>query len=65
MLYLEGKGNKVSVVQNRLIDIVNYKEVKLFNEDIIYHVIKTLAVKYAAKMNKLLMIPSIKAKLLK
>ena len=65
MLYLEGKGNKVSVVQDRLIDIVNYKEVKLFNEDIIYHVIKTLAVKYAAKMNKLLMIPSIKAKLLK
>lgn len=63
MVYFETKGCKSAVVQDRLLDIINSKD-KLFTEDLIFNVIKNLATKYAAKMNKILMIPSIRMKLL-
>ena len=63
LLYFDTKGNKTSVVQDRLLDIINSKE-KLFSEDLIFNIVKTLATKHAAKMNKILMIPSIRQKLL-
>lgn len=63
MVYFETKGCKSAVVQDRLLDIINSKD-KLFTEDLIFNVIKNLATKYAAKMNKVLMIPSIRMKLL-
>ncbi len=63
MVYFGTKGCKSSVVQDRLLDIINSKE-KLFTEDLIFNIIKNLATKYSAKMNKILMIPAIRAKLL-
>lgn len=63
MMYFETKGSKTDVVQKRLIDIVNNTD-KLFTEDLIFSVIKTLAIKYKARMNKVIMIPSIAKKLI-
>ena len=63
MVYFGTKGCKSSVVQDRLLDIINSED-KLFSEDLIFNVVKNLATKYSAKMNKVLMIPAIRAKLL-
>lgn len=63
MVYFGTKGCKSSVVQDRLLDIINSED-KLFSEDLIFNVVKNLVTKYSAKMNKVLMIPAIRAKLL-
>lgn len=63
LLYFDTKGSKSAVVQDRLLDIINSKE-KLFTEDLIFNIVKTLATKHSTKMNKILMIPSIRQKLL-
>jgi len=63
MVYFGTKGCKSSVVQDRLLDIINSED-KLFSEDLIFNVVKNLATKHSAKMNKVLMIPAIRAKLL-
>lgn len=63
MVYFETKGCKSSVVQDRLLDIINSKEM-LFSEDLIFNIVKHLVTKYSAKMNKILIIPEIRAKLL-
>lgn len=63
MVYFGTKGCKSSVVQDRLLDIINSED-KLFSEDLIFNIVKNLATKYSAKMNKVLMIPAIRAKLL-
>lgn len=63
LLYFDTKGSKSAVVQDRLLDIINCKD-KLFTEDLIFNIVKTLATKHSAKMNKILMIPSIRQKLL-
>ena len=66
MTYLSKKGSKTAVVEDRLLDIVNDKEDnKVFTEDLIFNVIKTLATKCPGRMNKVLMIPSLRNKILK
>lgn len=61
--YFEQKGTKSDVVQNRLLEIINSDEM-LFSEDLIYNVIKQLATNYASRMNKVIIHPKIRKKLL-
>lgn len=63
LLYFNQKGTKTSVVQDRLLDIIDNDD-KLFAEDLIFNIVKTLAVKNSARMNKILMHPKIRAKLI-
>lgn len=63
VLYLSQKGSKTNVVQDRLLEIIESKE-KLFSEDLIFHVTKTLVTKFPTKTNKLLLNSTIRAKIL-
>ena len=62
MDYFNTRGTKTDVVQTRLLEIIN-SDKKLFAEDLIFNVIKTLATKNAARMNKLMTNAKIRAKL--
>ena len=61
-LYFETKGSETKKVQERLLEIIDCED-KLFPEDLIFHIVKTLAVKHATKMNKLMIHPKIRAKM--
>lgn len=61
--YLSESGNKTNVIEDRLLEIVE-SEKMIFSEDLLFNVIKTLVVKYPGKMNKLLLKPQIRSKII-
>ena len=61
--YFEQKGSQSDPVQKRLLEIIDSPEM-LFSEDLIYNVIKQLATNYASRMNKVIVHPKIRKKLL-
>ena len=63
MYYFSQKGSKENVVQDRLMDFVNNPR-KLFSDDLLFHIIKTVLAKYPAKTTKLLLNPSIRNKVI-
>lgn len=66
--YFDTKGSKASVVQERLLELVENSddpnEKTLFSEDLLFSVIKTLIAKYPGKTNKLLLNPQVRKKVL-
>lgn len=62
--YLSKKDSDVHVVTERLLEIVHSK-VKLFDDDLIFNIIKTLFQKYSARMQKEIYNPEIRALILK
>lgn len=66
--HLGTKGTKSQPVQERLIELVensNDKDEKmLFSEDLLFNVIKTVVAKHSAQMNKLLLNPQIRKKII-
>lgn len=62
MLYFNTKGSETKKVQERLIEIID-NDIMLFSEDLIFNIVKTLAVKNSAKMNKLMIHPKIRSKM--
>jgi hypothetical protein len=62
MLYFNTKGSETKKVQERLIEIID-NDTMLFSEDLIFNIVKTLAVKNSAKMNKLMIHPKIRSKM--
>lgn len=61
--YFDQKGSKADIVQKRLLEFIDSDEM-LFSEDLIYNVVKQLATNYAAKMNRVIIHPKIRKKLL-
>ena len=61
--YFDQKGSKSDPVQKRLLEIIDSPEI-LFSEDLIYNVIKQLATNYPSRMNKVIIHPKIRKKLL-
>ena len=61
--YFDQKGSKSDPVQKRLLEIIDSPEM-LFSEDLIYNVIKQLATNYPSRMNKVIIHPKIRKKLL-
>ena len=61
MFYYSQKGVKESVVENRLLDFINNPR-KLFSDDLLFHIIKTVVGKYPAKTTKLLINSTIRNK---
>lgn len=49
--YFEQKNSKTDVVYNRLMEILNCKDM-LFDEDLIFNIIRTLCTKYKQRTNK-------------
>lgn len=62
MLYFNTKGSETKKVQERLLEIIDNDKV-LFEEDLIFNVVKTLAIKNASRMNKLMVHPKIRSKM--
>lgn len=66
--HLGTKGTKSQPVQERLVELVensNDKDEKmLFSEDLLFNVIKTVVAKHSAQMNKLLLNPQIRKKII-
>lgn len=63
MFYFSQKNTKEDLVQNRLLDFIN-NERKLFSDDLLFHIIKTVVGKYPAKTTKLLINPTIRNKVI-
>ena len=63
LYYFSQKGVKESVVQDRLLEFVENKR-KLFSDDLLFHIIKTVISKYPARTNKLLMNSEIRSKVI-
>lgn len=61
--YFTQPGVKSDVVQQRLLDIIDASPY-LFTEDLIFNIAKTLIVKYPSRMQKLIMNPKIREKVL-
>ena len=61
--YFDQKGSKADIVQKRLLEFIDSDEM-LFSEDLIYNTVKQLATNYAAKMNRVIIHPKIRKKLL-
>jgi hypothetical protein len=63
LFYFSQKGNKESIVQDRLLDFIN-NERKLFSDDLLFHIIKTVISKYPARTGKLLLNADIRNKVI-
>ena len=63
LLYLSQKGAKFDVVEQRILDIVDYDKT-LFTEDLLFVLVKNLVNKYTAKMRKLMLNPKIRNKVI-
>ena len=63
MLYFSQKGVKESVVQDRLLDFIDNQR-KLFSDDLLFHIIKTVISKYPAKTTKLMLNSKIRNKVI-
>ena len=63
LYYFSQKGVKESVVEDRLLEFVN-NDRKLFSDDLLFHIIKTVISKYPARTNKLLLNADIRNKVI-
>ena len=63
MYYFSQNGSKQDVVQDRLLNFIDNPR-KLFSDDLLFHVIKTVIGKYPAKTTKLLINPKIRSKVI-
>lgn len=63
LYYFSQKGVKESVVQDRLLEIIENPR-KLFSDDLLFHVIKTVIAKYPGKTTKLLLNSKIRSKVI-
>lgn len=63
LFYFSQKGVKESIVQDRLLDFINNPR-KLFSDDLLFHIIKTVIAKYPAKTTKLMLDSSIRNKII-
>ena len=63
LFYFSQTGVKESVVQDRLLEFIDNPR-KLFSEDLLFHIIKTVIGKYPAKTTKLLMNSKIRSKVI-
>lgn len=62
MFYFSQTGVKESLVQDRLLDFIDNPR-KLFSDDLLFHIIKTVIGKYPAKTTKLLINSKIRSKI--
>jgi hypothetical protein len=62
LYYFSQKGVKENVVEDRLLDFINNKR-KLFSDDLLFHIIKTVINKYPGRTTKLLMNSAIRNKI--
>ena len=63
LFYFSQKGNKESVVQDRLLEFIDNPR-KLMSDDLIFHVVKTVIGKYPARTNKLMLNSKIRNKII-
>jgi hypothetical protein len=63
LYYFSQTGVKQEVVQDRLLDFIDNQR-KLFSDDLLFHVIKTVIGKYPAKTTKLLINSKIRSKVI-
>lgn len=63
MFYFSQSGVKESVVQDRLLEFIDNPR-KLFSDDLLFHIIKTVISKYPAKTTKLLVNSKIRNKVI-
>ena len=63
LFYFSQKGVKESVVEDRLLEFIN-NDRKLFSDDLLFHIIKTVIQKYPARTNKLLLNADIRNKVI-
>ena len=63
MFYFSQSGAKQDIVQDRLLDFINNNR-KLFSDDLLFHIIKTVVNKYPAKTTKLLINSRIRSKVI-
>lgn len=63
MYYFSQKESKADLVQDRILDFIDNKR-KLFSDDLLFHIIKTLIGKFPAKTTKLLINPKIRNKVI-
>jgi hypothetical protein len=63
MYYYSQTGVKESVVEDRLLDFIENPR-KLFSDDLLFHIIKTVVGKYPAKTTKLLINSRIRSKVI-
>ena len=63
MFYFSQTGVKENVVEDRLLDFID-NERKLFSDDLLFHIIKTVIGKYPGKTTKLLINPRIRNKVI-
>ena len=63
LYYFSQTGVKESVVQDRILEIIENPR-KLFSDDLLFHVIKTVLAKYPGKTTKLLLNPKIRNKVI-
>ena len=62
MFYFSQKGVKESVVQDRILEFIDNPR-KLFSDDLLFHIIKTIIAKFPAKTTKLLLNAKIRNKI--
>lgn len=63
MFYFSQTGVKESIVQDRLLDFIDNPR-RLFSDDLLFHIIKTVVSKYPAKTTKLLINSKIRNKVI-
>ena len=63
LLYFSQSGTKQNIVQDRLLDIIDNPR-KLFSDDLLFHIIKTVIGKYPSKTTKLLLNSKIRSKII-
>lgn len=61
--YFEQKNSKSEVVYNRLMEILNNQDM-LFDEDLIFNIIRTLCTKYKARTNKWILNNQIRSRII-
>lgn len=63
MFYFSQSGVKEAVVQDRLLEFIDNPR-KLFSDDLLFHIIKTVVSKFPTKTTKLLINPKIRNKVM-
>ena len=63
MVYFSQSGSKQDIVQDRLLDFIDTPR-KLFSDDLLFHIIKTVIGKYPSKTTKLLINSRIRSKVI-
>ena len=63
LFYFSQTGSKQDIVQDRLLDFIDNPR-KLFSDDLLFHIIKTVIGKYPSKTTKLLINSRIRSKVI-